>query len=295
MRPIVLVPLVAALSACAPRVGGGDGLRSETVSAGDATVRVMYLAEDAEGAKQVIAALERAIPAAQRWGALRVPVVVTVHPDHEALEQAVHREGYDWLRAWATYATIEVQSPRTWAARGWSLFGPDQQEVDELVLHELTHCAMYQTAASDWSWPFKEIPLWFREGMASVTAHQAYRWKKHDEIARFYTASAPGSGGGVSGASGSARRAEPRRGGDPLTDPEPLYRSESEVVYGTAHLAFEFLVARYGEASVKAILARMGEGHLFGAAFERAVGLDAAAFEREFRRYLVWRGWRKAA
>jgi hypothetical protein len=292
MRPVAFVPLLAALAACAPRVGGGDGLRAETVSAGDATVRVQYLAEDAEGAREVVAAVERALPAAQRWGAFRVPVVITVHPDHDALEQAVHREGFDWLRAWATYATIDVQSPRSWAARGWSLFGPDQQEIDELILHELTHCAMYQTAATDWSWPFKEIPLWFREGMASVTANQAYRWKKHEEIARFYTAAVAGSGGGVAAAPG--RRAEPRRGGDPLSDPEPLYRSESQVVYGTAHIAFEFLVERYGEARVKALLARMGEGHLFGAAFEHAIGIDVDAFEGEFRRYIVWRGWRRA-
>jgi hypothetical protein len=292
MRLAALVPFLAALAACAPRVGPGDGLRTETVAAGDARVRVQFLADDADGAKQVIAAIERALPAAQRWGALRIPVVVTVHPDHEALEGAIHREGYDWLRAWATYATIDVQSPRSWTGRGWSLFGPEQQEIDELVLHELTHCAMYQAAATDWSWPFKEIPLWFREGMASVTASQAYRWKKNEEIARFYTPSLPGSGGGVGARRGV--RAEPRRGGDPLTDPEPLYRAESEVVYGTAHLAFEFLVARYGEGKVKAIVATMGEGHLFRTAFERAIGIDADAFEGEFRRYIVWRGWARA-
>jgi hypothetical protein len=239
--------------------------------------------------------VERALPRAQRWGALSAPVVITVHPDHEALEQAVHREGYDWLRAWARYATIDLQSPRTWSGRGWSLFGPDQGEIDELVLHELTHCVMYQVAASDWSWPFKEIPLWFREGMASFTARQAYRWKTVEDLWRFYAAPLPGSGGAVAEARARARAPSVRRGGDPLTDPEPLYQGESHIVYGTAHLAFQFLVDRYGIDAVRRLLARMGEGHLFASAFERAVGIPAREFEIEFRRYVVWGGWRPAA
>jgi hypothetical protein len=291
--PVLL--LVLALAACTPRVVAGDrdAVRTEAVEAGGAIVRVRYAASDAEAARQVAIAAERAIPRAQRWGALRAPVVITVHPDHAALEQAVHREGYDWLRAWARYATIDLQSPRTWSGRAWSLFGPDQREVDELVLHELTHCVMYQVAGSEGSWPFKEIPLWFREGMASFTARQAYRWRGVEDVSRFYEAALPGSGAGL----GEAR---PRpasggsagRGGDPLTDPEPLYRSESHVVYGTAHLAFQFLVERYGAAAVQRILALMGEGHLFRTAFGRAVGIPAGDFEGEFRRYVVWGGWR---
>jgi hypothetical protein len=286
-----LALVVAALAACAPRAAlDGDPLRTETVSDGAATVRVRYAACDADAAKKVALAVERALPRAQRWGALRAPIVITVHPDHDALEQAVHREGYDWLRAWARYASIDLQSPRTWSGRGWSIFGPDQAEIDELLLHELTHCVMYQLAGSDWSWPFKEIPLWFREGMASFTARQGYRWKSVQDVSRFYASSAaPGSGGGLGAA--RPRAASPARRGDPLTDPEPLYQTESHVVYGTAHLAFEFLVERYGVEAVRRLLARMGEGHLFATAFERAVGIAAREFEREFRRYVLWGGW----
>lgn len=292
MRALALSLAAAALAACVPRVGGGGEDRAETIRDGDAVVRVEYLASDAEGARQIAAAVERALPLAQRWGRLRATVVVTVHPDHEALEQAVHREGYDWLRAWARYATIDVQSPRSWSS-GWSIFGPDQQEVDELVLHELTHCVMYQAAATDWSWAFKEIPLWFREGMASVTARQAYRWKRVEDVARFYAAATPGSGGGTGARAATPVRARRRIAGDPLTDPEPLYQAESHVVYGTAHLAFQFLLDRYGEDAVRAVLARMGEGNLFPSAFERAVGIPAERFEAEFRRYVTWGGWRR--
>jgi hypothetical protein len=294
-RAVVLSLAVAAAPAgCARRLGQGHGdpVRIETVTGGGATARVRFLSSDAEAARQVVLAVERALPRAQRWGALRSPLEITVHPDHDALEQAVHREGYDWLRAWARYATIDVQSPGSWSGRGWTLFGPAQAEIDELLLHEITHCVMYQMAASDWSWPFKEIPLWFREGMASFTAGQAYRWNTVEDVSRFYAGGAPGSGGGVGV---SRAQATPRRGGDPLSDPEPLYQRDSHVVYGTAHLAFEFLVHRYGERAVERLLARMGEGHLFSAAFERAVGLPVAEFEAEFRRYVVWGGWRARA
>lgn len=288
MRALALASLAAALAACAPRTGDGAALRAEEVSAAGATVRVLYAADDAESARRVLDAAARALPAAQRWGALKAPIVITLHPDHESLEQAVHREGYDWLRAWARYASIDLQSPRSWTS-GWSLFGPEQREIDELVLHELTHCAMYQGAASSWTWSLKEIPLWFREGMASYNAHQAYRWKGVEEVSRIY-AGVPGSGGGA-----SAPGARVRRIADPLGAPESLYQAESHVVYGTAHLAFQFLVERYGDDAVRRLLARMGEGHLFAASFEQAIGISAAAFEAEFKRYLAWGGWKGAA
>ena len=58
-------------------------------------------------------------------------------------------------------------------------------QVAELLTHELTHCLMYQRSATADSWPYKGIPLWFREGMASVTAHQGYRRPHDEDIARY--------------------------------------------------------------------------------------------------------------
>ena len=287
--PVLLLAL--ALAACAPRLGDADAApRVDRVVADGAAFRLVYLDEDAAVAEELKAILSEVVPKTRRWGELRATVTITVHPSHEALEAAVHREGYEWLRAWARYASIDLQSPRS-----WSLFGPGRQQVAELVLHELTHCVMYQNAASDWSWAYKGIPLWFREGLASVTAEQGYRRPGPEPIQRFYFAGTPGSGGGTGNGGGSAggARARPRSGGDPLTDPEPLYQGDSELVYGTSHLAFEFLLKRYGEDRVRAVLDRMREGDFFGAAFRKSIGIGADEFEREFRRYVVWDGWRK--
>jgi hypothetical protein len=63
-------------------------------------------------------------------------------------------------------------------------------------------------------------------------------------------------------------------------------------VYDTAHLAFQFLLARYGEDRVRGLLHAMSEGHLFRAAFEAVMGIPVEAFEADFRRYIVWRGWK---
>jgi hypothetical protein len=286
MRAAAASLLILAAGACAHRPGSGaEGPSLEAVQAGGAAFRVQYWPEDAAAARQVKGALAAAARRATRWGALSLPVLVTLHPSHAALEAAIHREGYGWLRAWARYATIDLQSPRT-----WSLAGGTDAEVMELLAHELTHCAMYQTAASEWSWPGRGIPLWFREGMASVAAGQEYKRARPEAIWRFYRDTA-GSGDGLAAGGLAGELARPA--GDPLTDPEPLYPGDSEVVYGTAHWAFRFLLDRYGEERVRRIVAGMGQGLPFGESFQAAIGIPAAGFEQDFRRYVVWQGWRQ--
>ena len=217
-------------------------------------------------------ALERAIRAASprlaRWGALRVPVRVLVLPSHEALEAAVNRHDFDWLRAWARYDQIYVQSPST-----WSLLGANPADVDELMLHELTHCVMYQRSAGAVDWSRKQIPLWFREGMASVTASQGFRWLSLEELARFYSE---------------------RPGQDPVTNPDAFYRGQNTLVYGASHHAFGFLIRRYGEEAVRRTMEGMARGAAFPEAFLAATGISAPAFVEDFKRYVRLRGFRPA-
>jgi hypothetical protein len=81
--------------------------------------------------------------------------------------------------------------------------------------------------------------------------------------------------------------------GDPIVDPDPLYQDQSHVVYGAAHHAAEFLIRRYGEERVQRIVELMGEGKGFPAAFREAIGIGEADFASDFRRYVVWEGWRR--
>lgn len=260
MRRISLALVVASLVAggCAPRVGTG-GPRADELSVGGARFRLEYLPADAGAAREVARALELAVPRVARWGGLAAPVTITIHPTHAALEAAAALDGYPWLRAWARYATIDLESPRR-----WGLLARGRARILEVVTHELAHCAMYQRSADAWSWPYKEIPRWFTEGLASVTAEQGERWPGVEALGRAWARSL-----------------------DPLAPSEALYRERSKLVYAGAHHAFAFLLDRYGEGRVRRVLDLMGEGRRFPSAFREAIGIGDDAFLREFRRFVV--------
>jgi hypothetical protein len=229
-------------------------------------IDVEYRARDTSAANQVRLAVERALPRLNRWGTFDDSVTIVIHPNHAALERAANRPGHDFLRAWARYEQIELQSPDT-----WTLLGASQPQVDELLLHELTHSLMYQVASDRLGWTRKRIPLWFREGMASYTAEQGYRVPSLEDLERFW-------------------RAQPTA--DPLTQAETLYQGRSDIVYGAAHHAFTFLVRRYGEPAVRDVLHAMSRGPDFPDAFAEAVGLTHEDFLQDFRRYVRWRAFK---
>ncbi len=249
-----------------PRRGLRGPHETMTVDTPAGRFRLEYAAAQKDDALKVLSALESAAPKLARWGALEEPVTVRVHPDHDALEDAVQRDGYAWLRAWARYDSVDVQAPRT-----WGLFGATQREVDEVLLHELTHSLMYQLASDRLKWQRAGIPPWFREGMASYTSEQGYHWPSLEQLTRYL-------------------HAHPEH--DPLKAPEALYRKESTVAYGAAHHAFNFLVKRYGEDAVRGLLREMARGTSFPDAFGSAVGLPLASFERDFDRYVRLRGYK---
>jgi hypothetical protein len=284
-----LVVLVL-LASCAHRQPGASEPRVRDLEVGAARFRVTWWPGDDRAAEMVARALVVAAPRVERWGALRQRVTVTIHPTHEALEHAVQRSGYEWLRAWARYDTIDLESPRTWSALG--TLGVSVRRLEELLTHELTHCAMYQLAGNDLTWMFKEIPRWFSEGIATTTAGQGYRFPDAEELCAFYDKRLPGSGFGETG-----RRGGPPRPmafyGDPIVDSDPIYQEQQDVVYGAAHEAGAFLIRRYGEERVRQVLDLMGKGLRFPAAFKQAIGITDAEFANDFRRYVVWQGWRR--
>lgn len=209
------------------------------------TVRVVDPA-DAAVARQVQSVLPAAVSAAARWGGLREAVTITVHPTHAALEAAARRPGLEWLRAWARRDGVDLQSPRTWSAGRLT-----DAELVQLLAHELTHCAMYQYLGVD-SAVARTVPIWFREGLATVAAGE-----------RFGPAA---SGEGA------------------LAIVTASYRTDAVRAYATADSAFRCFLARHGEAGVRAVLARLRAGDPFPAAFRSATGVTLQAFEEEYAR-----------
>lgn len=268
MRNVALGMMVL-LSGCAStRFSAPEAALAASVSMETPTgqFHIDYAPGDEQDATRIRQAVTEALPRLERWGTLREPVTIKVMPDHESLEAAVRQRGFDWLRAWSRYDDMFVQAPSTWAPAGAT-----QPQINELLLHELTHSVMYQQVADRRGWSRKQIPLWFREGMASYTAEQSYRWVSLEEIARHFDRS-PES--------------------DPVRSPGELYRDDSNFIYGVAHHTFAFLVKRYGEDPVRGLLREMKNGKEFPRAFESAIGLPPDAFVRDFTRYVRWRGFR---
>lgn len=221
---------------------------------------------DEDSAQMVRLAVERALPRLARWGTFDDPVTIVIHPDHAALERAANRSGHDFLRAWARYEQVELQSPRTWTA-----FGATQAQVDELLLHELTHSLMYQIASDRLGWTRKAIPLWFSEGMASYTAEQGYRVPGLEDLSRFL---------------------HEKPAVNPFVNAAALYQTDNAMVYGAAHHAFTFLARRYGEDTLREVLHTMSRGPDFPQAFTEAVGISPEVFLQDFYRYVYWRGFK---
>jgi hypothetical protein len=211
-------------------------------------------------------AIELAAPSLFKWGKLETKVTVYLAPTHEELEEAVRRYDYTWLRAWARYDDVILQTPSSWPKPS-----PGPSDLEELLLHELTHCVMYQNAAAVNDWEARKIPLWFREGMATYTAHQGPRFPSLEDLARWY---------------------EKHPGDDPLLNPDPLYQKSSDVVYGVAHQAFEFLVRRHGEEAAVHLLHSMRVGRTFAQAFLDVIGIEEQAFLLDVQHYIKWRGFK---
>jgi hypothetical protein len=269
-----------AVGACAPRLGG-DGARAETFEAGGHRLTVVYEPEDAETAAQVMAAVKEGVGKVTRFASLHHPVTIAILPTHDALEEAIRADGLFYLRAWARYDRVDLQSPRSWPD------GSDPGRVRDLVVHELIHCALYQTAGGDWSFDKKGIPEWFQEGMAMVASREVRVRPGLWELAAFYE---------EADRAGPPRRAgDPVAAADPLATPQRLPMQQTELVYGASKLAFQFLLDRYGDERVRAVPRRMREGWLVGtsfdAAFREVIGISPQGFLADFRRYVVWRGW----
>lgn len=230
--------------------------------------RAQFVIKSDGRSERDVARLERAlqrVPAATgRWGSLTQPVTVYLVATHGDLEAAVGRFGFAWLRAWAHFDDVIFQAPSTWTA--------NQEVVDELVIHELTHCVLFQASADEKSWLTRGIPLWFREGMALVTAQQHGRYPSLEDTARWF---------------------EEHPELDAFEDGEALSKERGSEVYGVALHAFEFLERRVGAEQVRAVMAAMRAGDDFHAAFARALGFGVGDFVKQFRAFLQARQFRE--
>jgi hypothetical protein len=259
LGPALLLACATARPLATPR----DGPLTARVQAPGLLFELIYLPDDSADVARIGSGLLAAGPRLSRWGSFRQGVFVRLYPDHQSLEAAVDRRGYWWLRAWAYGDQILLQSPRSWNAASSAAL---DEELGELLAHELTHSLMYQLMEPGdgpaWSAdaPVEEPPLWFREGMASVTAGQGHRRLSAEELARFIAA---------------------HPGADLLHPSPELYRVEKEAVYGAAHRAFDLLISVAGDQAVRDVFRGVREGARFADSFKAATGHGLRDFEHE--------------
>jgi hypothetical protein len=207
--------------------------------------------------------LEQASQVVKQRGQMASPVTLSVVDSHEALEEVTGRKGYSWLRAWSYPTSIVLQAPSTWGPRGAS-----DAQLLELLTHELTHCWMFQAMAPA---PTTSVPLWFREGLATVTARQGLRHQTLEELANWL-------------------EAHPQH--NLFHDGEALAQSQFDSVYSFAHHSVAFFIRRHGDEAVASLLHQLSLGASFSPAFQHATQWPLADFEKRFEAYLHQRAFR---
>lgn len=253
--------LFLGLACCAGPLGA---LRVETpLTIGGQRFTLKSDEKSAADRQAIESALEKATAGLTRWGGLEAPVTVYLLASHEDLEAAVHRRGFAWLRAWARYDDVIFQAPSTWTT--------SPSTVEQLVLHELTHCLLFQRAGTRETWLEKKIPLWFREGMAISTAGQAPLYPSLEDSALWLVRN-------------------PTL--DAFRDGEVLSEGQSAQMYGIALHAFNFLERRYGTDHLQDLMTTMRKGSDFETAFDEIIGVPVVRFQRDFENYLRLRAFR---
>ena len=129
--------------------------------------------------------------------------------------------------------------------RTWTRGRASDGDLTRILAHELTHCLLFHAVGRDGR--AREIPVWFVEGMASTAAGE-----HHDRV-------------------------QP----EAVSRPQAFLRTDPGAVYGTADRAFRELIGRFGEDRVRDLVARLGEGQAFRAAFRDALGVAPAEFEAD--------------
>lgn len=219
-----------------------------------------FIEPDVHRVEQALLATDEGL---RRWGGLEKRVTVYVVSTHDGLEAAVHRRGFSWLRAWARYDDVIFQAPSTWNA--------SEEALRQLVLHEVTHCLLFQRSASAEDWTKKKIPLWFREGMAIFTAGQQRLYPSFEDT-KAWLAGNPDF--------------------DVFVDGEDLSEDYYQPVYGFALHAFTFLTQRFGEERIVKLMSVMRSGADFARAFEDAMGMPLERYEKDFLVFIKLRGFR---
>ena len=222
---------------------------------------IVYTKPLEQDARLVHDALLAAGPQLGAFGPLRQPTTITLQPDQATIGARAGLVNSPWLRAWATYSDIELQTPSSWQ-------GPARREhLLTLLVHELTHLAMYQRAGNRADWHRKPLPFWFREGLACYVAGLGDNRFSRERLQAFYLS--------------------PDYPGDPILEGESLVLSHPREVYAASYYFMQALVERFGRACIGDVLDHIRAGEGFLEAWQNGTGTPFAAVLAEWRGALL--------
>jgi len=186
--------------------------------------------------------LPRLLEQTGHWGALSEDVIIRIHGSSSGFRDHVKQDHPGHLDGWATYRSIDVQSPRAAGVERW------RDRLRQVVVHELTHVRFFQTVRLHVDWRQTDIPFWFVEGMAVYTAQTEQSrtdWR-------------------------GLRRASNGLDLRLLLDPTPIVvQQQSRLAYTTAGVAFGEILALKGTKGIREIMGGLSNGETFTEVFRR--------------------------
>ena len=186
------------------------------------------------------------------WGRYRRPVRLASVSDRNALSAASPCPTEGLLRAVAGLESLLILRPAAWGR------APSPLEIEQTLTHELAHVLLFQRCAPPGSQREVHLPTWFREGMATVVAEGPP-------------------------APGQRRQLADHPALDALPDADgALIDRHPGAAYAVANQAFQSWMERFGSRRLSALCRAMRAGHGFVAAHERACGVSAEVWTRQW-------------
>jgi hypothetical protein len=194
---------------------------------------------------------------------LERPVKLFVYGDVEEFRSASYRGGYEWVGG--TFYPLEGVI---------LIFAPPNQQGAEVarraIPHELTHAIVHQVTDN----PFGDVPQWLNEGLASR--------------------SEPGFSPDQADALASALAEDRLLSLRAISGSFPVDADEALLAYGESYSAVTFLLEQYGRGGVNQLLRTYREGVSHDEGLQRALGVDMAELDRQWRAWLAPSSLQKA-
>jgi hypothetical protein len=183
-------------------------------------------------------------------------VKIFVYAEMEEFRSASYRGGYEWVGGtfYPLEGVILILAP------------PNQQGAEiarRAIPHELTHAVVHQVTDN----PFGDVPQWLNEGMAS-RSEPGFSSDQAEALARALADDKLMSLRAISGSF-------------------PVDSDEALLAYGESYSAVTFLLEQYGRGGLNQLLQAYREGVTHDEGLQRALGVDMAEFDRQWRAWLA--------